>query len=241
MTPRIVLTVQAPSVADDAERARWRNEQYAEAVTRHGGEAIVVDETTDPTARASAFAEMDGLLLTGGADLDPSLYGEAPNGSERPERGRDGLEQEAWTAARERQVPIFGICRGHQTINVLMGGRLVQHLEHHPAGTHRLDLIHGTRVADVLAAAEVAVNSSHHQGIRANELAPGLRVSGTSADPDGELIEAFESAAADEFLIGVQCHPEREPKAPFEPLWAAFVEACAKTAEQRTAAETVPA
>lgn len=241
MKPRILVTLQAPSVAEDPDAARRRNAFYIEAVGRHGGEPLTLDETADAATRASAFGQMNGLLLTGGGDLDPALYGEPMNGSEEPERGRDRLERDAWDAARRRRVPVLGICRGHQAINVFMGGRLIQHLEHHRGRTHPLRVTDGTRLSSILGAREIEVNSSHHQGLRREHLAPGLRVSGVSAGDGDELVEAFESAEDGEFLIGVQCHPEREPTAPFSPLWASFVEAAARDGASEPVAEAASA
>jgi putative glutamine amidotransferase len=101
---------------------------------------------------------MDGLLLTGGTDIHPSRYGHPDAGSQGVEHDRDALEAEAWEAALERGVPVLGICRGFQAINVFSGGTLLQHVDGHagpgwgdgPAATHALTLVPGTRLAAIL-------------------------------------------------------------------------------------------
>ena len=126
--PGIVVTVQAPGRSSDPDLSRRKNARYVEQLEAAGGRAVLLDETSDAQARAAAFAAMDGLLLTGGADVDPALYGEELAGSVDIEPGRDALELAAWQAARERGRPVLGICRGVQAINVFAGGTLIQHL-----------------------------------------------------------------------------------------------------------------
>ncbi len=101
--PRIVVTVQSPEHAANEEVAWRKNDRYFEAVRRHGGDVIVLDENSSAEDRAGAFAAMDGLLLSGGADLDPALYGEEPHPTTVVEPGRDALEQAAFAAAEERR------------------------------------------------------------------------------------------------------------------------------------------
>jgi len=139
-------------------------------------------------------------------------------------------------------VPILGVCRGVQAINVFAGGSLVQHLDGHesaaypsPAVTrHRLELAPGSRLASILGAStDLEVNSYHHQAITADRLAPGLRIAAV-ADHDGagELVEGVESTDPERWLVGVQCHPERTESSPpvFERLWRSFVAAAADRA-----------
>jgi putative glutamine amidotransferase len=185
---------------------------------------------------------MHGLLLSGGADIDPARYGEAPSGARGAEPGRDALEDEAFRTAMAAGVPILGVCRGLQAINVFAGGSLVQHLDGHesaaypsPAVTrHRLDLTGGSRLATILGgSAELEVNSYHHQAITPERLAPGLRISAVADHAEGgELVEGVESTDPERWLVGVQCHPERTESSPpvFERLWASFVAACAEQA-----------
>jgi putative glutamine amidotransferase len=240
--PRIVITVAAPAGRRDPELAERKNRLYAEAIVRHGGEPVVVDATTSPADRAAAFASMDGLLLSGGADIEPARYGKAASGSIDIEADRDSLEVAAWDASVEREVPVLGICRGFQLLNVLHGGTLLQHLDGHagpsygqgPAKRHPLRVVPGTRLARILFPTNVrggvlSVNTYHHQAVRSADLASGLIASAWSASSAGELVEGLESeAGSGRFVIGVQCHPERTESTPdaFDRLWRVFVDAC---------------
>ena len=237
--PRIVVTVAVAAVQAEPDIAARKNELYADAVARHGATPVVLDATSSEARRAAAFAAMDGLLLSGGADLDPMRYGQPVDGSVGIEPDRDALEAEAWSAAIARSVPILGLCRGLQAINVFSGGSLLQHVEGHvgaawghgPAATHPLRVEPGTALASWVAAGEpLVVNSYHHQGIRPADLAPGLVASAWADSTAGDLVEGLE-AADGRFLVGIQCHPERTDTTPaaFERLFAAFVAAAAGT------------
>jgi putative glutamine amidotransferase len=241
--PRIVVTLHGPEQAAREEPTWASFEPYLEAVRRAGGEPIPLDPTASPAERDRALAGMDGLLLPGGADLDPALYGEEPHPAVVVEGARDDLELAAWHAARARRVPIFGVCRGFQAINVFSGGKLVQHLEGHDSPTsapeaHPLHLDPASRLAAILGHADPLlsseVNSYHHQAVRPADLAPGLAASATTPHDEGELVEALEAADADDWLIGVQFHPERPefigPE--FDRLWRAFVDAARSAAHR---------
>lgn len=247
--PRIVVTLANPKRAADPALAELKNRRYLEALERAGASPVPLDERDPPATRAAAWATMDGLLLSGGADIDPSRYGETVAGSHTAEPQRDALEDEAFRAASAARVPVLGVCRGLQAINVFAGGSLVQHLDGHestpypsPAVTrHHLDLTSGSRLAVILGeAGDLEVNSYHHQAITRDRLGAGLRISATASHPEaGDLVEAVESTDPDRWLVGVQCHPERTESSPpvFERLWVAFVAACAqRTAGDRTAA-----
>ncbi|RPH34645.1 MAG: gamma-glutamyl-gamma-aminobutyrate hydrolase family protein [Chloroflexi bacterium] len=233
--PRIVVTVQSPEHAANEEVAWRKNDRYFEAIRRHGGDVIVLDEDTGLDERAAALAAMDGLLLSGGADLDPALYGEEALPTTVVEPGRDALEQSAFEVAEERRVPVFGVCRGMQAVNVFRGGSLVQDIEGHTspaypapeASSHDLEIEAGTRLATVLGEGAATVNTYHHQAIRPEQVGQGLRISGYSPHPDGDLVEAFEDTDPGRWLMAVQSHPERtEFTSPeFERLWASFLDA----------------
>jgi putative glutamine amidotransferase len=236
--PRILVTVTVPARHADSDLARRKNRLYAEAVERHGGMPIVIDGSSDPAQRAAAFAAMDGLLLTGGADIDPARYGASNQGSLDIEPERDELEAAAWTAAEARGLPVLGICRGFQAINVFAGGTLLQDIGGHagpgwstgPASIHPLRLDPDARLTSLVApdgASELPVNTYHHQAVRTADLAPGLVATGWAESEAGDLVEAFERPGA-RFVVGVQCHPERTESTPagFEALWQAFVDAC---------------
>jgi putative glutamine amidotransferase len=237
---RIVVTVADPAIQAEPDVAARKNALYADAIARHGGEPIVLDSTSTEAERVAAFAAMSGLLLTGGADIDPARYGRPNQGSVDVEPERDALEAQAYAAATDRAVPILGICRGFQAINVFSGGSLLQDVAGHvgagwghgPAREHALRLVPGSRLARILSptnprAGATTVNSYHHQAVRATDLAPGLTASAWAASPEGDLVEGFE-AVDGRFLLGVQCHPERTDSTPasFERLWQFFVDAC---------------
>jgi putative glutamine amidotransferase len=241
--PRIVVTLHGPEQASREEPTWASFDPYLDAIRRAGGEPVPLDPTTSLQARAAALASMDGLLLPGGVDLDPALYGEEAHPSVVVEAARDHLERAAWSAARARQLPIFGVCRGFQAINVFSGGRLEQHLEGHDSSTHApephpLHLDPDSRLAAILGDSEpllrTEVNSYHHQAVRPADLAAGLVASATAPHVDGELVEALESADPADWLVGVQFHPERSefigPE--FERLWQAFVRAAGGTDER---------
>ncbi len=238
--PRILVTVADPAIQADPAIAARKNALYLEAVRRSGGEPMELDATSSETLRRTAFETMDGLLLTGGADLDPARYGRPNQGSVDIEPERDALEATAYSAAAARAVPVLGLCRGFQAINVFNGGTLLQHVPGHvgagwgqgPAAEHPLRLVPGSRLARILSptnprAGATTVNSYHHQAIRAADLAPGLVASAWASSSEGDLVEGFE-AADGRVLLGVQCHPERTNSTPtsFERLFRYFIDAC---------------
>jgi len=245
--PRIVVTVAHAARQTDPEIAVRKNALFAAGVTRHGGEAIVLDATSHEASRADAFATMKGLLLSGGADLDPERYGQPSRGSTTMEPDRDALEHEAWSIAQARGLPVLGICRGFQAINAFSGGTLLQHVDGHqgprwgagPALIHPLRVAPGTRLARILfptnaGGGVLRVNSYHHQAVRPSDLAPGLVANAWASSPAGDLIEGLE-AADGRFVVGVQCHPERTESTPaaFERLFRVFVDAARGPADRR--------
>lgn len=239
--PRIVVTLSNPGRAADPSAARLKNQRYCEAVERAGGYAMAVDDATPGAELEQALAEMHGLLISGGADLDPGLYGEPPAGSNPPDPGRDALDLAAFRAASAAGAPMLGVCRGMQVINAFSGGTLLQHVEAHEsapyahgaARQHPVDVVPGSRLASIVGGEPVlVVNSYHHQAVTPDRLAPGLRPSAT-ADHAGELlVEGLESRDPDQWLVGIQCHPERTESSPLvlERLWAAFIAAASQAA-----------
>lgn len=236
MVPRIVVTVAVPRQQAAPEVQERKNALYAHGVRRHGGEPIILDATAPDSERAAAFASMDGLLISGGADVDPARYGRTVEGATGMEPDRDALEASAFGAAVDRGVPVLGICRGFQAINVFLGGTLAQHVDGHQgpafgtgeAARHGIRIEPGSWLAATLGTFDPGpVNTYHHQAIGAGDLARGLVASAWAAGPRGDLVEGFESADG-RFIVGVQCHPERTESTPpaFERLWAAFVAAC---------------
>jgi putative glutamine amidotransferase len=193
------------------------NAAYVRALLAAGGIPLVLPPLMGTSMAARAVEGLDGLILTGGEDMDPSLYGAEPSPRlNPPSRERDLFELALFAAARLRELPILGICRGIQVINVAMGGTLYQDLpterpalvEHQPEGgrdrrCHRLRIQPGSRTALALGTTSVAVNSSHHQAIK--DLAPGLIA---TAWTDDDLIEAAETRHGLPWVLAVQWHPE---------------------------------
>jgi putative glutamine amidotransferase len=219
---------------DEADRTGV-NAAYVRAVLNVGGVPLILSPLMGSALAARALEGVDGLVLTGGEDVDPALYGASPSEwLSPPSRERDLFELALFATARERKLPILGICRGIQLINVAMGGTLYQDIpaerpsgiQHRPDGprdsrTHRIRLEPGSRAAEALGGTDFTVNSSHHQAIR--ELAPGLLATGWTEDG---LIEAAESAGSEPWMLAVQWHPEEmhaQPAAPERGLFAALV------------------
>jgi putative glutamine amidotransferase len=245
--PRVLLTVAVPARQSNPEVAERKNRLYADAVRRHGGEPVVIDATASEADRRAAFESMYGLHMSGGADVDGSRSGRPSVGSAATEPDRDDLEAAAWSAAEARELPVLGVCRGFQALNVFLGGRLVQEVGGHigksygqgPAMTHPLRVVSGTRLARILFPTNVGggrleVNSYHHQAVRAADLAPALVANAFATSAAGELVEGAETRGG-RFIIGVQCHPERQDSTPpaFERLFRVFVDACRGAVTER--------
>jgi putative glutamine amidotransferase len=206
--------------------------RYSEAVQRAGGIAVLLppDEVVaeDPDALLDA---LDGLILAGGRDVDPALYGAEPHrNTDQPRTERDRFEIALARRAMERDIPVLGVCRGMQVMNVARGGTLVQHLpDHVGSDTHRrslgtfdgndhpVRLAEGSLAAESIGAVSHGTLSHHHQGI--DRVGDGLAVSGWSEDD--ELPEALEDPNL-RFALGVQWHPEADPDSQ---VIAALVEA----------------
>jgi putative glutamine amidotransferase len=213
---------------------------YLESVRRVGGEPVELDYHRDQPQ--DLVSRIDGLMLTGGGDVDPSLYGETPHESfHASEPGRDDYEMALIRAAADAGLPVFAICRGMQVLNVALGGTLVQDIPSMVAGAlqhaipepryhiaHEVWVAAGSRLealmGDKLEAGTCQVNSRHHQAVKT--IAPTWEVSGTA--PDG-VVEAMEQPGA-VFRLAVQWHPENFWRTgEFRPLFEAFVDAARKT------------
>lgn len=209
---------------------------YLESVKRAGATVLEVSADEDPRA---IVERVDGILLTGGGDIDPALYGATPHSTYvAAEPGRDAFEIALVHAATAARTPIFAICRGMQVLNVALGGDLVQDIPtevngalHHDVHEPRFAIAHevwiskGSRLLTLMQdkledAESCPVNSRHHQAVR--HAAPGLDVVATA--PDG-VIEAVERPGS--FCLGVQWHPENFWRTgEFRPLFEGFVDAC---------------
>jgi putative glutamine amidotransferase len=256
--PRIGVSI---SVSADNMNVQSINETYVAAIyDAHGLPIVIPVPGIHLRDRYGALAErviegLDGLLLTGGPDIDAGCYGEENfsfNGAFTEER--DFFELELCKTAMKLKKPILGICRGEQLLNVAMGGTLFQDItKQHPGkdlflhqqkapshtGVHDVDLVPDSRAARILLSPEegrkaVRVNSFHHQAVK--EAAPGFRVTAVAGDGIVEAIEPLPGGefAAHPFVIGVQWHPERMYKyhASAARLFAKFAEACQEVACQ---------
>ena len=206
---------------------------YVRAIEAAGGRALLVPPSLDGIDET--LDRLDGLLFSGGSDLDPDLYGQEVHPETNgvvPERDR--AELALLSAALERDMPVLAVCRGSQILNVALGGDLVQHLpdvvgddkhKHTPGAfsDHDVDLVPGTRVRQILGD-HTPVKSHHHQGY--GQLGEGLR---EAARADDGTVEALEDPTR-RFAVGVLWHPEAsEDFALFEEL----VSEAARYAEER--------
>ena len=204
-----------------------RTQHYYESLRKAGGELLVVHGPELP-------ADAAGLVLTGGVDVDPRLYGERRGPlTERPNKLRDAHEMRLLQQALERDLAVLAVCRGHQFMNVALGGSLFQHIEGdgHRADDagesrwHTVSLVNGGgRLGEVYGSSrDLKVNSRHHQAVTADRLTPSLAPLAYS--PDG-LVEAVESRGH-RWVVGVQWHPERPEMHPAaDALFSAFVAVC---------------
>jgi putative glutamine amidotransferase len=238
-----IATQTLPAVPGERQACWLMGRSYIEELRKVGAVPWVIPLVPhDPETLAEIFARLDGVFITGGVDVDPARYGEPKSphcGAIDPDR--DEVEIALLHHALERGLPVLAVCRGIQILNVARGGTLYQDvtaqvpaaLKHDyfptPERPSRKFLAHdvtvkpGTRLAHILGETVVPVNSMHHQAIK--ELARDL--SPTAYAPDG-IIEGVE-AAGDQYLVGVQWHPEEltETHPGMQRLFTTFVEASA--------------
>ena len=194
--------------------AAYLQYQYVESVTRVGAVATLLPpQPVSAEAVDAVLDRVDALVLTGGKDVDARLYGEQPHAeADEPRTERDAWELGLLRAALDRDVPVLGICRGAQVVNVALGGTLEQHLpdalgaDTHRAGPGRfvgrtVRTVPGSRLASILGE-EAAASCYHHQAIA--RLGPDLVASGHAEDG---IVEALE-LPGERFVVAVQWHPE---------------------------------
>ena len=232
MKPVIGLTL---SIENDTSFINWR---YIKAIQQAGGLMVGIPLWVEEDAD-QLVSMLDGLVLSGGGDLHPHTFGEEPHlklGAVNSDRDR--MELALAKAAIKRGIPIFAICRGHQVLNVALGGTLYQdiysqneniylHSQTAPRheATHFIQVSENSLLYKLLGKEKIAVNSFHHQAIK--DVAPGVKVTGKANDG---IIEAVEIENYP-FCLSVQWHPEEMVDAGDEDaqkLFAAFIEASKK-------------
>ncbi|MDR3254488.1 MAG: gamma-glutamyl-gamma-aminobutyrate hydrolase family protein [Synergistaceae bacterium] len=226
-------------IYDKSLKCCWMIPGYMQGVLDAGGLPAILPLTSDETALESIARTYDGLLFTGGSDIDPSHYGQAPIpecGETCPER--DAMETSLFRLALELDKPMLGICRGAQLFNVMLGGSLYQdiptglsasHVDHnqkkpYDRPIHSLNLVENEFLSDILETDKIWVNSAHHQGVL--NPAPGIVPLARSYDG---LIESFRLPGK-RFLLAVQWHPELSIHSDeYSPkIFSSFVRACAE-------------
>jgi putative glutamine amidotransferase len=237
--PRVALTTSVDDIAGSHGRPSvFLYTSYIEALLKMGVAPVLITPAHTPVAIAALMDACCGLVLTGGEDVDPSRYGEPPSpalGAVEP--ARDEMEFTALQAAVDREMPIFGICRGAQVLNVHFGGTLYQDLrterptdlahdqtEPWDRRTHNATVETDTLLHDILGDTRLFINSFHHQAVK--DVGRDLRI---SAIADDGLIEAIEHQSKP-WILGVQWHPERNEATapdtdPDRRLFAAFRQA----------------
>ena len=220
--PRIALTLSRPSAFQEASHRRYRDALEAagaDLVVLHPGDAIPAD--------------VDGVCLSGGGDIESARYGAEDVACADVDPDRDALEIEIARSAIERDLPVLGICRGFQVLNVVREGTLVQDVPgHRPEDReglveHRDVAVRpGSRLAKATGGSPLTVNSRHHQAVTEATLGRGLVATAVVDD----LVEAFELADR-RWVVGVQWHPERTSEVSSEArrIFDAFVQEAART------------
>jgi putative glutamine amidotransferase len=205
--PRVVETATGPALLHTSSRF------YVEGVERAGGVPVILP-VLDPDVAEELLGAVDGLLLTGGGDVQPSRYGARPIAeTHNVDPLRDAFEIRLIQVAIAADMPLLATCRGMQVLNVAMGGSLIQHVPavtgqgHDHAdrwheGVHRVKIEPDSHLAEALGATEVEVNSIHHQAV--DVAAPGTRAVAWAED---DTVEAIEVPGSPQ-VVAVQWHPE---------------------------------
>lgn len=229
--PRIAIPEPTSTNPEYNQRAL---PQYLKAVEGEGGEPVVIPSTATPHEVARLVTSCEAVLLPGSpADVDPQKFGAAKHAqTAAADPGRDNLDELLLQDAHNLHKPILGICYGLQSLNVWRTGTLVQHIEstniNHAVGkavefAHNIEIAPQSKLASLLGATHVRVNSSHHQA--AEHVGDGLKIV-AKCQNDG-VIEALEGTAPDHFVLAVQWHPERtyEKDEPSKKIFRGFVNA----------------
>ncbi|WP_026497994.1 gamma-glutamyl-gamma-aminobutyrate hydrolase family protein [Butyrivibrio sp. WCD2001] len=201
---------------DDEKDSLWMLPGYMDGITQAGGIPIMLPLTSDKETIRQLLDTVDGILLTGGQDVSPEIYGEEKlDSSVVCYEARDSMEKELLVQALEKDIPILGICRGIQFLNAYLGGSLYQDLgKQHPSETehhqkppydvpvHEVNIIEGSGLHKLIQSDRISVNSYHHQAVK--EVADSLKVMAVSEDGLTEAVEL----PGKRFVWALQWHPE---------------------------------
>jgi putative glutamine amidotransferase len=216
--PMIGLNADYRAAKKDAPAFTFVASGYYDAITAVGGIPVVIPPLADEADLKRVLDMLDGIVLVGGADLDPRRDGFMLHPTVRPmETRREDFDRMLMRLAADRRLPTFGIGAGMQLLNLSQGGNLLLHIPEDmpkavphkdpldPAHRHGLEVVPGSLMERVYGDGEIRVNSLHHMAV--DEVAPGFRI--TARCPDG-VVEAIESTRDDWFALGTQFHPESE-------------------------------
>jgi len=230
-----------PSQADFRDGSRrpvyCNNRAYVHAVESAGGVPILIPLFKDLSLLDTLLPRLDGLLLSGGVDMQPGLFGEEPHPlADVPDEKLDEIEMTLAAWALQEDIPTLGVCRGMQLLNVALGGTLYQDIDDLCPDSlrhcrremprdylaHRVDVLAGSRMEQVLGTSSFLVNSLHHQAVK--QPGKGVVISGCSEDGIAELMEV----PGCRFMLAVQFHPEEiyTKEVHCARLFSAFVQAC---------------
>ena len=204
---RPLIGITCGSIGEGTRVKYGQNRSYVKAIEEAGGVPILIPPQSSID---ELFEVLDGILFTGGGDLEPTLYDPEDRGSEAIDSERDGLELALARRAADSGLPMLGICRGQQLINVALDGGLLQDVGEHrqdaprEAATHTVEVQPGSRLAEIIGE-RVEVNTFHHQVVDPERLGRGLKVTAYSSDGQ-RFIEGLESE--DGKILAVQWHPE---------------------------------
>lgn len=253
LTPAMAKDVKIGVFYDKTQSLAFKDgldmqEKYRKAVEENGGKLIELFITDDNETKLRKLNEIEGLIIPGGADVDPDRYGEGPYYLlEETDPALDAFEYKAVMFCLHKRIPIMGICRGHQIMNVFLAGTMIQDIpSQHKSSIkvdhrkkvkgesqvcfHKIIIEEGSMLHKLLNKKEVEVNSLHHQALK--DVSPLLKV--TAKAEDG-IVEAAEGTG-DGFYLGVQFHPEKLRLK--DPLWDVLFKALIDAAVKRRIAES---
>ena len=244
--PNIGLIYTTEALQTLETEGRDTRQTYRDALEEQGAVVVILGQTQPPSVIQERLESLNGVLLPGGIDVDPCFYGEERDPKlEDTEAALDQFEFRVLDHARSNGLPVLGICRGHQLLNVYYGGSLIQDIPsrhksevevkhrytpwNHPDAKHLIMIEEGSMLHDLLGVKEIETNTIHHQAVK--QLADGFKITARSADG---IVEAMESKGS-VFIMGVQFHPERmfdtEPR--MKAIFKRFVEEAEKITANR--------